>query len=138
MQGREFSQKIRRGKHEEDIPSSRRDREYPLKGDRSQGERGGERGSPALRGAERPKVKFASLVINAGTVNKFNPKTLLSLINLYVGDQAAQVGKIDVQFSHTIFDVDADYQEEVMKAFKKASYKGIKLVVMPMKSKKKK
>lgn len=91
---------------------------------------------PAKRGADRPKVKFAPLVINAGTVNKFNPKILLSLINQYMPDQEAQIGKIDVQFSHTIFDVDEAYQDDVIRAFKKAQYKGTKLSVDPLKKKK--
>ena len=96
------------------------------------------RPEPAKRGGDRPKVKFAPMVINAGSVNKFNPKTLLTLINQYLPDQEAQIGKIDVQFSHTIFDVDEAYQEQVIRAFKKAKYKGLKLSVDPMKSKKKK
>ena len=92
--------------------------------------------APAKRGAERPKVKFTPLVINLGTVNKFNPKVLLSLVNQYMPDQEAQIGKIDVQFSHTIFDVDEAYQEDVIKAFKKAQFKGTKISVDPMRKKK--
>ncbi|HUR31613.1 MAG TPA: DbpA RNA binding domain-containing protein [Saprospiraceae bacterium] len=91
---------------------------------------------PARRGEDRPKVKFTPLVINLGTVNKFNPKVLLSLVNQYMPDQEAQIGKIDVQFSHTIFDVDEAYQDDVMKAFKKAQYKGTKINVDPMRKKK--
>ncbi len=91
---------------------------------------------PAKRGDERPKVKFAPLVINLGTVNKFNPKVLLSLVNQYLPDQEAQIGKIDVQFSHTIFDVDEAYHEDVIRAFKKAQYKGTKINVDPMRKKK--
>lgn len=96
------------------------------------------RPEPAKRGAERPKVKFTPLVLNLGTVNKFNPKVLLSLVNQYLPDQEAQIGKIDVQFSHTIFDVDEAYQEDVVRAFKKAQYKGTKLSVEPMRKKKSK
>ena len=88
-------------------------------------------------GTIKAKGKFTSLVINAGTVNKFNPKTLLSLINQYLPDQEAQIGKIDIQFSHTVFDVDENYQEQVINAFKKAKYKGTTLVVDKLKGKKK-
>ena len=100
-------------------------------------DRFGDRPEPAKRGADRPKVKFASLVLNAGTANKFNPKTLLTLINQYLPDQEAQIGKIDIQYTHTIFDVDEAYQEQVMHAFKKAKYKGTKLIVEPLRKKKK-
>ena len=93
--------------------------------------------APARRGEDRPKGKFTSLVINAGTVNKFNPKTLLTLINQYLPDQEAQIGKIDIQFSHTVFDVEENYQDQVINAFKKAKYKGTSLVVEPVKKKKK-
>ncbi len=95
------------------------------------------RAEPAKRGTDRPKVKFTPLVLNAGSVNKFSPKTLLTLINQYVGDQDAQIGKIDVQFTHTIFDVDEAYKDQVITAFRKAKYKGIKLIVDEMKKKKK-
>lgn len=94
---------------------------------------------PAARGEERGKgVKFTSLVLNAGSVNKFSPKTLLTLINQYVGDQEAQIGKIDVQFTHTLFDVDQDYKDQVINAFRRAKYKGIKLTVEEVKKKKSK
>ena len=83
-------------------------------------------------------MKFTSLVLNAGSVNKFSPKTLLTLINQYVGDQEAQIGKIDVQFSHTIFDVDEAYKDQVIGAFRRAKYKGLKLTVEEMRKKKKK
>src|SRR4030095_15609914 len=84
---------------------------------------------PAKRGGERPKVKFAPLVINLGTVNKFNPKTLLSLINQYLPDQETQVGKIEVSDAHTVVDVDADNRDQVMNAFRKAQFRGTKIIV---------
>ena len=92
---------------------------------------------PARRGADRPKVKFAPMVLNVGSSNNFNPKALLSLINQYMPDQEAQIGKIDVQFTHTLFDVDEAYQDQVMNAFKKAKFKGNNLVVDTVKKKKK-
>ena len=52
-------------------------------------------------------------------------------------DQEAQIGKIDVQFTHTLFDVDESYKDQVINAFKKAKFKGQKLVVDQMKGKKK-
>ncbi len=92
---------------------------------------------PARRGDDRPKVKFAPMVLNVGSSNNFNPKALLSLINQYMPDQEAQIGKIDVQFTHTLFDVDEAYQDQVMNAFKKAKFKGNNLVVDAVKKKKK-
>ncbi|MEO5907177.1 MAG: DEAD/DEAH box helicase [Saprospiraceae bacterium] len=97
-----------------------------------------DRPEPAKRGEDRPKVKFSPLVINVGSVNQFNPKALLSLINQYMPDQEAQIGKIDVQFAHTLFDVDEAYQDQVIKAFKKAKFKGTNLIVDQVKSKRKK
>ncbi|MDZ4747035.1 MAG: DEAD/DEAH box helicase [Saprospiraceae bacterium] len=119
--------------------SPRSDRDDSTKSERPRrDDRGyGDKPAPAKRGEERPKGKFASLVINAGTVNKFNPKTLLTLINQYLPDQEAQIGKIDIQFSHTVFDVDENYQDQVINAFKKAKYKGTTLIVDKLKGKKK-
>ncbi len=53
-------------------------------------------------------------------------------------DQEAQIGKIDVQFAHTLFDVDEAYQDQVIRAFKKAKFKGTNLVVDQVKGKRKK
>ncbi len=97
-----------------------------------------QRPRPAKRGADRPKVSFARMAINLGTANHFTPKALLALVNQYLPDQATQIGKIDVQYLHTLFDVDADYKDQVVTAFKKAKYKGQKVDVDEVKSKKKK
>lgn len=106
--------------------------EKPERGERFEKE---DRKKAALRGTERPSVKFTTLVVNSGSAYKFNPKALLSLINQYMPDQEAQIGKIDVQFTHTLFDVDQHYADQVMHAFKKAKYKGQKLTVTPKKDK---
>ncbi len=97
-----------------------------------------QRPRPAKRGEDRPKVSFARMAINLGTANHFTPKALLALVNQYLPDQATQIGKIDVQYLHTLFDVDADYKDQVVTAFKKAKYKGQKVDVDEVKSKKKK
>lgn len=120
--------------------SSRTREDFDKRSDRKENRKAGEhfdaprdrkngRPEPAKRGSDRPKVKFSPLVINVGSVNKFNPKALLSLINQYMPDQEAQIGKIDVQFAHTIFDVDESYHEQVIRSLKKAKFKGTNLVV---------
>lgn len=80
-------------------------------------------------------MKFTTLVINSGSAYKFNPKALLSLVNQYMPEQEAQIGKIDVQFTHTLFDVDEAYKEQVIGAFRKARFKGQKLTVDEVKKK---
>ena len=129
---KEYGSRDDKAPRAERSPRGDRD-ERPKRDDRGYGDKP----APAKRGDDRPKGKFTSLVINAGTVNKFNPKTLLSLINQYLPDQEAQIGKIDIQFSHTVFDVDENYQDQVINAFKKAKYKGTTLVVDKLKGKKK-
>jgi ATP-dependent RNA helicase DeaD len=149
--GQKDGRRDERGSSRRDERGSERRGEQKSEGRKDRfGERRGERKSerrdereftgkpePAARGSERPKVKFTTMAINAGTVNKFNPKALLSLINQYLPDQEAQIGKIDVQFSHTLFDVDEAYTEQMIHAFKKAKFKGQKLVVDQVKRKKK-
>jgi superfamily II DNA/RNA helicase len=120
-----------RGRDDESAPWSREER-APKR------DKYADKPTPAKRGEDRPKVKFAPLVINLGTVNKFNPKELLSLINQYMPDQEAQVGKIEVSYTHTIFDVDAEYQDQVIGAFRKAQYRGTKIIVDQTRKKKNK
>ncbi|MEO6132277.1 MAG: DEAD/DEAH box helicase [Saprospiraceae bacterium] len=148
----EKSKEHRAGRSEAKIPPSRRDvageqgagsreKKYESEGrerEPRKRDKYDDKPTPAKRGAERPKVKFTPLVINLGTVNKFNPKELLSLINQYMPDQEAQVGKIEVSYTHTIFDVDADYTEQVIGAFRKAQYRGTKITVDQTRKKKNK
>ena len=108
---KEYGSRDDKASRAERSPRGDRD-ERPRRDDRGYGDKP----APAKRGDERPKGKFTSLVINAGTVNKFNPKTLLSLINQYL---------------------DENYQDQVINAFKKAKYKGTTLVVDKLKGKKK-
>ncbi len=53
-------------------------------------------------------------------------------------DQEAQVGKIEVSYTHTKFDVDADYADQVIGAFRKAQYRGTKITVDQPRKKKNK
>ncbi len=78
----------------------------------------------ALRGANRPNRKFAKLSINLGKVNAFKPKSLLELINEKLPNQEAQVGKIDIQYAHTVFDVDEEFQQTVVNALRQAKWRG--------------
>lgn len=94
----------------------------------------GKKPRPAKRGADRPKISFARMAINLGTANHFTPKALLALVNQYLPNQVTQIGKIDIQYLHTLFDVDADYKDQVVTAFKKAKYKGQKVEVGEVKS----
>lgn len=126
----------RRADRGEDRRTDKRGEPRPERRDTRDRDRGG-KPEPAARGVDRPKVKFTTMAINAGSVNKFSPKTLLTLINQYLPDQEAQIGKIDVQFSHTLFDIDEAYKEKMIQGFKKAKYKGQKLTVDEVKKKKK-
>lgn len=137
---KEFSNKYESGGRA-DRKSFDRDRDFKGREKGNRRERGDSRdGSvePAKRGKDRPKVAFSTMVLNIGSSHGIAPKALLSLINQYMPDQEAQIGKIDVQYAHTLFDVDSNYKDQVLGAFRKAKFRNYKVEVGEMRKKGKK
>lgn len=137
---KEFSKKFEPG-GKPDKRSFERDRDFKGKEkgkrkDRNEFQDG--KPEPAKRGKDRPKVSFSTMVMNVGSSHGIAPKALLSLINQYMPDQEAQIGKIDVQYAHTLFDVDSNFKEQVLGAFRKAKFKSYKVEVGEMRKKGKK
>ena len=79
--------------------------------------------------SRRNDVSFARFFINVGSKNKLTPKDLLILINQQINERNAEIGKIEILKSFSFFETDETYKELILKSFKNARYKGVKLLV---------
>ncbi|QQR83982.1 DbpA RNA binding domain-containing protein [Candidatus Peregrinibacteria bacterium] len=53
-----------------------------------------------------------------------NPKELIQLVNRHPSLRSALVGKIKVAADHTLFELDASYEAELLKQLRLARFKG--------------
>lgn len=102
---------------------SGRDRERGGKFERSQGD------EPSRR--SQSSGSFARISFNIGKNENVSPKLLINLINKQLPNRSIRIGSIDLYKTNSVVEVDKKYQREVVEAFKKARYKGMKLEVTP-------
>jgi len=72
---------------------------------------------------------FARLNFSIGKRDRVSPKTLIGLINKVLPNRSVRIGAIELQRDYSIVEVDRKYQKEVLEAFRKARFKGLKLEV---------
>jgi len=96
----------------------------------------GNNGSKPERRQQRAKngrkgQKFSRFSINLGDKNNLRPDLLINIINRHTPEHKIKIGRIDIQNKYTIFEVDGNYEKELVHAFRKAKYKGNPLTVQP-------
>jgi len=72
---------------------------------------------------------FSRFFINIGSKNKITPPRMIGLINDYTKRRDLAIGKIDILKNFSFFEVDKRSEKDILRAFKNASYEGIKLSV---------
>jgi ATP-dependent RNA helicase DeaD len=87
------------------------------------------------RGLQKRNIRkgnrLAKFSINLGAKNNLRPDLLINIINRHTPEYKIRIGKIDIQNKHTIFEADGNYERELIKAFRKAKYKGSLLSIQP-------
>ncbi len=73
--------------------------------------------------------KYTKFFMNHGSASKITPGTLIGLINEHVTGKSIDIGKIEIKKSISLFDVETQYADMLIDAFKNTNYKG--LVVRP-------
>ena len=81
-------------------------------------------GKSSSRKNKSGEVRFQSFFINQGKKNKLDKRELLKLINQNMNDRSLEIGRIDIQNNFSFFQVDARYEEKLLKAFRKAKFNG--------------
>lgn len=74
------------------------------------------------RGADR--LSFTKLFINAGKKQNLNASGLIGLINQFSGRRNIEIGKIDIQRKFSFFEIDSNYEKELVKALNNVVVEG--------------
>lgn len=78
---------------------------------------------------------FSRFFINLGRTDDLKPNTLMGLINEFTGIDNIEIGKIELLKNFSFFEVDSDFAQTVLNAFKDKSYKKRAIVLEPASSK---
>ena len=77
------------------------------------------------------KNQFSRLFINLGKEDKLTSKDLIGLINKKVRVRNVEIGKIELLKNFSFFEVDADYEKDVIKGLNKTPFNGKRISVEP-------
>ncbi|MDQ7816430.1 MAG: DEAD/DEAH box helicase [Melioribacteraceae bacterium] len=72
---------------------------------------------------------FTRFFINLGRTDELRPNSLMGLINEFTGISDIEIGKIELLKNFSFFEVDSDFSQAVLNAFKDKSYKKRKIVL---------
>jgi ATP-dependent RNA helicase DeaD len=78
------------------------------------------------RGAERggDRLQFTKLFINAGKKQNLNASGLIGLINEYTNRNNIEIGKIDIQRKFSFFEIDSNFERDLVKALNNVVIEG--------------
>ena len=78
------------------------------------------------RGSERggDRLKFTKLFINAGKKQNLNASGLIGMINEFSGRRNIEIGKIDIQRKFSFFEIDSNYERDLVKALNNVVIEG--------------
>ncbi len=81
---------------------------------------------------ENNNNNFGSFSINIGSKNNLRPEVLISIINRQTPNHKIAIGRINIQQNQSVFEADINHENNLLKAFKKARYKGIPITIQAM------
>ncbi|MEZ5000682.1 MAG: helicase-related protein, partial [Bacteroidales bacterium] len=97
-------------------------RDLNMVADESRGDARGER----KRGN---KTNYTRLYINVGSKHDLAAANLIGLVNERMRNRNIEIGKIDIQRNFSFFEVDSDFDQQLVKAFEGSTYNNTKLEV---------
>lgn len=96
---------------------------------RDKDEGSGEKRSPRKRTRDADEVGYSRLTINVGKADGMNPRALMDLVNEYNPGKKIPIGKIELKWDSSIFDVGTAYAKDVVQTLKDADFEGQNVVV---------
>lgn len=81
------------------------------------------------RPTRKPATRMTRLYFGIGYSDKVVPQRLIALINETTQNRDVRIGKIDIFEDETHIEIDSDHAQEVVNAFRGATYKGFDLIV---------
>jgi ATP-dependent RNA helicase DeaD len=76
------------------------------------------------RGGRGGNYEFSRFFFNMGKKNGIGKRTIIDMINQNMPGKNIEIGSIEVLKSFSFFEIDKRFENEVLKAFKDATYKG--------------
>jgi ATP-dependent RNA helicase DeaD len=116
---RDFSGRGERGSRDRGRRKDRDDRD-------NRGSRAGRdkfAGKPE-RGSRGGNYEFSRFFFNLGKKNGIGKRTIIDMINQNMPGKNIEIGSIEVLKSFSFFEIDKRFENEVLKSFKDATYKG--------------
>jgi ATP-dependent RNA helicase DeaD len=83
-----------------------------------------QRGDRFDRDRGNDRLSFTKLFINAGKKQNLNASGLIGMINQYSNRRNIEIGKIDIQRKFSFFEVDSNYERELVKALNNVVIEG--------------
>ncbi len=103
--------------------SRREKRKERNRGDKRD-DRRDESGSRQNRGGRGGKYEFSRFFFNMGKKNGIGKRTIIDMINQNLPGKNVEIGNIEVLKGFSFFEIDKRFENDVLKAFKDAKYKG--------------
>jgi len=117
----DFSDNRRRG---DDSDSRRRgDFNDRRRNDDSDGRRRNDDSDSRRKG--NPNINFSRIFINIGSNNSLNPGKLLEFVNTNVNKRGIEIGHIDIMKSFSFFEVDTNFEQEIINSIKNKDFNGV-------------
>ncbi|MDR2009702.1 MAG: DEAD/DEAH box helicase [Bacteroidales bacterium] len=85
--------------------------------------------SSKRKSGKNKKLRFTKFYLNLGEKDNFSKHRLLDLINNNDSLAKADIGKIEILKTHTFFEIDSDFENSALKAFKNRRYDGRRLKI---------
>ncbi|WP_337872655.1 DEAD/DEAH box helicase [Ignavibacterium sp.] len=74
--------------------------------------------SMKLKSNKNPNYNFTRFFINLGMLDNLKPKTLIDMINEFTGTNDIEIGDIEILKTFSFFEIDSDYADKILFAFK--------------------
>lgn len=114
--------------HERDFSDRDNRNRRDKRNDRNRGDKRDDRrdesGSRQNRGGRSGKYEFSRFFFSMGKKNGVSKRTIIDLINQQMPGKNVEIGSIEVLKGFSFFEIDKRYENDAVKAFKDAKYKG--------------
>jgi ATP-dependent RNA helicase DeaD len=100
-------------------------------------ERSGKRREKGKKDRKRKGYDFTRFFFSLGKKNGINKRAIIDLINQNTPGKSIEIGNIEVLKGFSFFEIDSSYQNDIVKAFKKARFNGQKVNIEIANKKKK-
>jgi ATP-dependent RNA helicase DeaD len=77
---------------------------------------------------EKESDGMCRFFINLGRKNDLTPQLLIGLVNDISRRLSIKIGKIEIMHSFSFFEADANYKDDILKAFNQKKFKGYKII----------